>query len=141
LNGTPFDQPERKRSSIQLDGLRKCREDFGCGRIVGMRLPSILLDVAIVFCVISGVVTINGCRIGHLDLIDPMSPYAFMAWLFSAAAAVVALVLSRRFRTVRPDALCHACGYDLRATPDRCPECGTVRQPNPRGPAGREGED
>jgi hypothetical protein len=52
----------------------------------------------------------------------------FPHWAAVAAFAVLpATRLYRRLRRQHPAGYCRRCGYDLRATPGRCPECGTSR--------------
>jgi hypothetical protein len=54
---------------------------------------------------------------------------------FFGGLTVLAGVLGRTPKRLRGEHACASCRYDLRATPDRCPECGTeVRPVSPRQP-------
>ena len=55
----------------------------------------------------------------------------FPHWLAACAAGLPGISVVtrrgvRRWRKRDRSGLCVCCGYDLRATPDRCPECGTI---------------
>jgi hypothetical protein len=52
-------------------------------------------------------------------------PAPVVVFVFSMLPAWWLLRLVRRLRRQRKG-FCLSCGYDLRATPDRCPECGQV---------------
>src|SRR5690606_5470365 len=54
-------------------------------------------------------------------------PYWLATQAFAAPPTIALVsIVKRRRRAHRPHA-CEACGYDCRASPDRCPECGTPR--------------
>jgi hypothetical protein len=60
-----------------------------------------------------------------MDSLTVMVPYWLLAVLtFAFPGWIVAKRLRDRQRTLPGH--CQKCGYDLRATPERCPECGAI---------------
>jgi len=65
-------------------------------------------------------------RLGEGDDYTLIVPY-YALTLALVAAPLVWWVRFRRRARAAAGLRCAACGYDLRATPDRCPECGRAR--------------
>jgi hypothetical protein len=82
--------------------------DFGCGRVLVIKHPR---SYSTYF--------VDG-RSWWVTF--PIGPAAVML----AALPMLAWIRHRRRRRAQLSGRCLACGYDLRATPERCPECGTI---------------
>ena len=63
-------------------------------------------------------------NLSHVRVVDV--PHWFLALLF-AVPPTLTLRAAIRSRRRHRAGFCPTCGYDLRATPQRCPECGTKR--------------
>jgi hypothetical protein len=66
------------------------------------------------------------CRGWALRLGAPMPALILLLLAMPAAHLARRLLRSRRRASRQHRNLCPVCDYDLRATPDRCPECGAV---------------
>ena len=67
----------------------------------------------------------GGLRGPNGSLYNAAVPHWFVAGLMLPIPLTWAISTTRR-RQRRATGLCLSCGYDLRATPGRCPECGAA---------------
>jgi hypothetical protein len=69
---------------------------------------------------------IPALQIRSWSLVVPTWSLAALAALLPATKAFRVVYRRRRERRAASRGVCHVCGYDLRASPERCPECGNT---------------
>jgi hypothetical protein len=62
----------------------------------------------------------------RFDLFDVLEIDLWGPWFVFMSVIVATLIRNPLGRRRMQNGVCERCGYDLRATPERCPECGTV---------------
>jgi hypothetical protein len=107
--------------TIRNDPVRK-----GAAIAEAKQFGRVLFGFGFVHRVASGPAT--NVSLESTSLLAPHWSFVLVFAAFPTFVLATAIRRRRRRRRRRRADVCATCGYDLRATPDRCPECGTRPQ-------------